>query len=67
LYNTIKQSLGINRCCFEQQKWIKKKREELKIITIKNPNMLISPFHRTHELLISPPRFSIKKEKKTVA
>jgi hypothetical protein len=42
----------------------KKKREELKIITIKNPNMLISPFHRTHELLISPPRFSIKKEKK---
>ena len=26
--------------------------------------MLISPFHRTHELLISPPRFSIKKEKK---
>jgi hypothetical protein len=41
----------------------KKKREELKIITIKNPNMLISPFHRTHELLISPPRFSIKKEK----
>jgi hypothetical protein len=42
----------------------KKKGEELKIITIKNPNKLISPFHRTHELLISPPRFSIKKEKK---
>jgi hypothetical protein len=34
------------------------------IITIKNPDKLISPFHRTHELLISPLRFCIKKKKK---
>jgi hypothetical protein len=48
--------------------------EKKKIITIKNPDKLISPFHRTHklispfhrthELLISPLRFSIKKKKK---
>jgi hypothetical protein len=38
--------------------------EDKKIITIKNPNKLISPIHRTHELFISPPRFSIKKGKK---
>jgi hypothetical protein len=41
-----------------------KKNEELKIFTIKNPNKLISPFNRTHQLFISPPPISIKKKKK---
>jgi hypothetical protein len=40
------------------------KKKRVKNNNIKNPNKLISPFRRTHEFLISPSPFSIKKKKK---